>query len=398
MAQMSYNRQSAEVLSASMSDWNPPAPRATLLLLCWCLIGATRVDAQQPIGDEVLCAQCSIRKSVTARFGDVDGPGAIPGIPSSVVVDAQGRFLVIFPSTAPMLFGSDGRFVQQVGRMGGGPGEFRDPRNAVRAGDSIAIIDFGRVSILGPDLQLTRTVSLSGLTPVEVVPVDWPSSVLISGTGLVDTDLVGWPLHILDVSKDVATVVKSFGENEGVLIPDLPQLVRRHVTIGRNAATIWAVGPYTYGLTQWSRDGRLQRHFRRDAAWGPDGSGRLRGGPEVAPGPRVAAIHEDEAERLWVITHIPSATWREAWRDMTDRARIASSAGDVAARLFPSSSALYQSMIEVIDPARPGVVTREQLNGYVTQVLPDGRWIVYRESTTGVPYLEVITASLEGAV
>jgi hypothetical protein len=44
------------------------------------------------------------------------------------------------------------------------------------------------------------------------------------------------------------------------------------------------------------------------------------------------------------------------------------------------------------------VVTREQLNGYVTQVLPDGRWIVYRESTTGVPYLEVITASLEGAV
>jgi hypothetical protein len=54
-------------------------------------------------------------------------------------------------------------------------------------------------------------------------------------------------------------------------------------------------------------------------------------------------------------------------------------------------------MIEVIDPTRPGVVVRERLNGYVSHVLSDGRWIVYRETAIGVPYLEVIEASLEGA-
>ena len=59
------------------------------------------------------------------------------------------------------LFSMDGRFLRAVGGSGEGPGEYRNVRMLETAGDSLVVLDSdGRVTVLGPELDLIRTWEL----------------------------------------------------------------------------------------------------------------------------------------------------------------------------------------------------------------------------------------------
>ncbi len=59
------------------------------------------------------------------------------------------------------LFTMDGRFLRAVGGAGDGPGEYRNLRMLETTGDTLVVLDSdGRVTVLGPELDLIRTWEL----------------------------------------------------------------------------------------------------------------------------------------------------------------------------------------------------------------------------------------------
>lgn len=76
----------------------------------------------------------------------------------------DGRLVVLNRSSHELLvFGRDGEFLQSIGRLGEGPGEFKDPIELdFFGGDSIVAWDWelGRLSLFGPDGSHGRSVML----------------------------------------------------------------------------------------------------------------------------------------------------------------------------------------------------------------------------------------------
>jgi hypothetical protein len=94
--------------------------------------------------DDVSCPTCQIVMKQVVVLGDKDGPGAFFGLPISFQRDSQGRFYVVqqWDDQAPMIFGSDGRFLERLGRAGDGPGETRFARQIiVTKHDSLIVFD-----------------------------------------------------------------------------------------------------------------------------------------------------------------------------------------------------------------------------------------------------------------
>lgn len=76
----------------------------------------------------------------------------------------DGRLVVLNRGSHELLlFGRDGEFLQSIGRLGEGPGEFMDPIELdFFGGDSIVVWDWelGRLSLFGPDGSQGRSVML----------------------------------------------------------------------------------------------------------------------------------------------------------------------------------------------------------------------------------------------
>lgn len=76
----------------------------------------------------------------------------------------DGRLVVLNRGSHELLlFGRDGEFLQSIGRLGEGPGEFMDPIELdFVGGDSIVVWDWelGRLSLFGPDGSHGRSVRL----------------------------------------------------------------------------------------------------------------------------------------------------------------------------------------------------------------------------------------------
>ena len=59
------------------------------------------------------------------------------------------------------LYSSDGRFVGSLGGRGQGPGEFRNLQRVKLVADTVFALDYdGRITVVGPDMELARTFTL----------------------------------------------------------------------------------------------------------------------------------------------------------------------------------------------------------------------------------------------
>lgn len=93
-----------------------------------------------------------------AAFGDTAGDGAIAGTPT-IARDRAGRYYAVAPSGGAgalvAVYDSTGRFLTRLGRVGDGPGEYRQPNVVTAMGDSMAIFDAGtrRINFIGPSLE-----------------------------------------------------------------------------------------------------------------------------------------------------------------------------------------------------------------------------------------------------
>ena len=119
-------------------------------------------------------AKWQLQEIATIEGVSADEPfGAI----RSVALHADGRVVVVDESAHRVsMFDANGRSLGFVGRVGGGPAEFRDPYSAVWIADTLAVYDPGesRIAFLTngkTPLRIQQTARLTGGHTVRFYPV-----------------------------------------------------------------------------------------------------------------------------------------------------------------------------------------------------------------------------------
>ena len=106
------------------------------------------------------CERCELTfESRTLIDGRIEQ--ALDGRPRRVVLDDRGN-VVVLPTNyrSPKVFGTNGKFVRQLGGNGRGPGETTRPHWLDRSlDDSIRVYEPGRVVVFGADLKHGRTTT-----------------------------------------------------------------------------------------------------------------------------------------------------------------------------------------------------------------------------------------------
>ena len=362
------------------------SPPLSLMFLAF----ATRVIGEQSttatvIPDAPTCPSCRITITPTITLGEADGAGSFSWAPY-LSVDAKGRYWMFAGKDyagGPAIFGADGRFIQEVGRRGQGPGEHEHLSAVIHLpGDSVLLIDSNtRGTLLGPDLTPKRYLRMpSSLSRAQLIR--WPDSIFAfshyagGGRG-------GPTLHIVTADSDPARVTGSFGSEWSMRDINTMQHTMQTTSVGRSG--VWSGLSTRYHIELWNPRGQLLRSLDRKPEWFA-GVSRGLGSRDAPPGPTFTALHEDNAGRLWTFIAVAAPTWREGWPRGEGELRIAAFNLDK----------MYRTIIEVIDPAAGRVIARQQLDEWIVGVLPDGRAIVNFVDQNDVNRVRIVKLTLEG--
>jgi len=347
--------------------------------------------AQTVVPDEPACRACSIAIEPVLTLGDADGPGILPGLPEDVIVDGLGRYWVLPGEGVPLIFDPGGRFLQEVGRRGQGPGEFVFPNVALALpGDSVLVFDYGnmRGTVITPELRHARSVLLPPGQILGAAWVDWPRSVIINS--IVRTpEHLGWPLHTVTFADSRTAILRSFGRNAGELRPGFEHELKLTLS-GPRAAHVWVAEATRYVLAPWSAEGQRLPTLERDAPWfaGSAGDRPGRGG---APDPIVTGLREDPDGLLWVFILVAAPSWREAFPAPEPGG---SRYGEVPMSRIAFEK-MYRSVIEVIDTRAARVVARRSYDHPIIAALGDGVAAAYAVRSDAVPVLQILELELQ---
>ena len=314
--------------------------------------------------DEVSCPRCSIatRTAITLAIPlDVTD-----GFPLAVRVDSQARYWVFRRAELPALFDAEGTFLGVVGRSGLGPGEYVQAQDVFLVGrDTLVVVDnrTRRATVLDGRLTMVRSIAVPLALNTATV-VSWPDTIMASGA-IALAESRG-PLHRLSFARLEAVLQASFRPTEGEMPPEM-MIWPTHLFSEPRNGRFWTVWERAYDLRQWTADGTRLRSIERRPSWFPGVSPTSYDWRNEPPPSHIADIEEDSEGLLWVYVRVARATWREAWADAP--------ADALEAR--PKSELLFATMIEVIDPRRGRVITRQTLENYLIGAVPDRRAAFY---------------------
>lgn len=121
------------------------------------------------------CSQCSIVLTPILKIGDADGEGVI-GRPETVTRDGQGRYYAAFEEMHGTIsvFDAGGRYLQTIGRRGGGPGEYQFISMIhAKRGDTLLVFDSRnrRLTFALPTGQAVRSVR-STINPLSLAELE----------------------------------------------------------------------------------------------------------------------------------------------------------------------------------------------------------------------------------
>jgi hypothetical protein len=207
---------------------------------------------------------------------------------------------------------------------------------------------------------------------------------LVVNSNIGTPDLAGYPLHVLSTD---GSVVRSLGYDGGPYRVDMPYSGLRVLTACPNG-TLWFATLTRYELTGVSPDG-TETLVRRKARWfEPHASRPLYTEEAGPPPPMLQALHCDDENRLWTLTHVADPSWRSAGLRPANRDYHGTK---WETRFQPDR--YYDTIIEVIDTRRGRVITAARTDRYIEYILPGGTMGVYRE-IDGEPSLVMWNARL----
>ena len=220
-------------------------------------------------------------------------PGMEPMPGSKVAKDARGRFLVapvVTPGTIAV-FDSAGSFVKSLGRSGDGPGEFREV-SAIQQGsaDSILVLDSnGRITVVDPELELSRTVQLQARGTISAIAAAGPETVF-AATLLMDRSVAE---RITVVDLESGSVI---GEAGGSLPGDTMEANYRSLARDESG-TVWAGRGDARELDGLDPSGNLIQRFPLSPGPGPCGQNVAEG---TTP-PRLLQVGSSASGLIWLM-------------------------------------------------------------------------------------------------
>lgn len=344
------------------------------------------------IGSTVSCPRCRIDVRPGPRVGDTEGQGALVAEPSSLSMDRSGRiFLTQFTNKQPpLVFDSTGRFLQQLGRLGTGPGEYRSARLlSVSASDSIYVADMqtGRMTILGPDLKFARSATDAWLARA------FPFTVLAQGQVVVGADVttdsrIGYPLHLYSRTLKYE---KSFGADTPLFRPDRRMHSRRRLAPASSGG-VWAAHVTEYVIDRFDATGRRDLRVLRRVPWfEPHDAPTLNVDPE--PKPLITAISEDALGRLWVFTLVKDSRWKGALGS-TLPSRLGGGRSPIPVIL--DHDRYFDTIIEVIDVRALRLVVSQRVDAALMFAFGRDHAAARREDSTGAFYIQLWRLAVKG--
>lgn len=275
--------------------------------------------AQEVIPDRVTCGDCRLDLTEVRRLGDRLDDVLYDAVMPWLVEDEAGRVWIpnFGGSTGAMIqvYSPDGSYVD-FGREGQGPGEFRMTNLLACIEDRILHLDMDRFSIIDPsrdemqyafrnpgvgDQGATNAIQLSD----SLVWIASPSR---------HPDYLGYPIVVLDVVN--GEIVHAYGKEVEHYDRDVERSLRRYLVrldVGRIASVGWSA----YEIRIRASDGRLLRHFVRDAPWFRPGAPpeEIHIGAAVAIDPHTLAvfINQRDPDAPVVVEGPDDRTASEKW-------------------------------------------------------------------------------------
>lgn len=144
-----------------------------------------------------------------ASIGFEDGPDSLTfGEIASAASNSRGQVIVVDRRVEDVrLFDAQGKFLQQLGRKGQGPGEFRAPHSLlVTSSDEVWIVDMQRrLTVFAP--------SPDGYALARTIPVDFGiRSMCMLGNDLVVNGVAIGDPYVIRVLDSQARAIRSFGK------------------------------------------------------------------------------------------------------------------------------------------------------------------------------------------
>jgi hypothetical protein len=141
-----------------------------------------------------------------------------------------------------------------------------------------------------------------------------------------------------------------------------------------------------YRIEVWDLSGTHLRTLEREAAWFPPGgeAGSPSADRQARPNAGLWTPRFDEHGRLWTFARVADGDWADALETGPDpygRPRMGVPQG--------SQSDLYDSMIEVLDPATGRLLASTRIDAALGFLLPGGYAASYREDDGGNPFIDI---------
>jgi hypothetical protein len=185
----------------------------------------------------------------------------------------------------------------------------------------------------------------------------------------------GPPLHFLP--REFRPVSKSFGSIQGGDPTAIPNHGRMVMAPSRDRG-FWTADVREYRLVRWDSSGTARLVLRRNPDWWvvPE---RPRAGDTsaVAPDIGIRRIFEDPNGRIWVLSLVPGARWREGWGP-----RRPDGAYDITGMRF---DLLYDTIIDVINPETARLITSMRTPGYIVDFVSADEILFTTEDDSGIP-------------
>lgn len=332
------------------------------------------------VESDLRCSECEIVLDTVATLHGafLRGPGSL------VARDSDGRTYVVDGNDGVVKqYGTTGQFVREIGRRGGGPGEYEGIRNLLTGrGDSLFILDasLARLSVFGENGEFL------GATPAAVgAGVD--AAMLADGRLIVNTQQ---PIVLGDSMYSVQVIARNgsvlpFGA-ASAFDPQSPWTKVRHL-VGLNDGGVVVAHPYSFRLDLYGPGQVSPTVVRLAAEWAPTSplrsapSDGLLGQPYT---PQIAALWEDANGRLWLEMDVPASDWKpgpssyEALNQLSESERTA-----VLTR------PRLETIIEVVDLDKREVIARSKFRGALGAPVGGGYWATSQESSVGEPSLRL---------
>ncbi len=320
------------------------------------------------------CTTCRIRASKSLTLGS-ESDSLVASVLSSVVLTRNANYLAATLATGGAdhirVYGSDGRFLRRIGRKGQGPGEFRSITHVTLAqSDSIYVFEPFRLSVLSPEGNFVRHVSIPFATPLQTV-VTGTGEMLVSAQTF-SRQLAGLPVHRLSAD---GRHLGSFGAEPADVVRDRPSLSMRHIASGVDGR-LWLVRPDLYEIEQWTPDGRRMRILTRNPEWFPPRDVEMYANK---PTPFVLGLRAREDGNLWVLSLREDEDWR----------RHSHIIGKMVRYSPIDQDNLYDSMVEVINPGSGRLISSLRLPFRAGGFVDSHRIWVLRETEIGLFMIDI---------